>query len=113
MALRDVTHGTGELLKQWADGNQTDAHDLFLKILLQAFNLALHLKKYPSAFGFQLLDHATEAALGNGNLPREIQHLIELLDVDAKSPVPGSARWHRIRNRRRGGPVVITLGRWR
>jgi hypothetical protein len=89
VALGNIPHRAGELLKQRPHRNQADPHHLFLQVLLQVLGFAMQFEKSASRIGLEFLDRAPQTTLGNGNLAGEVEHAIEFLDVDAKSAVPG------------------------
>src|SRR5579871_1387733 len=88
VVLRNIANGTCELLKQRSHWNEAHSHDLFLQVLLQTFNLAMHFEDLAPGLSSEILDHASQTPLGNGDLSRQVQHVIQFVGVDSERAVP-------------------------
>jgi hypothetical protein len=85
-----VPHGSDKLAKQRTHGDHANAHYFTLQVHVQPLGLAMHLQESASLVGTEFFDHSPQAPLRNHNLPSQVQHVVELVDIGAQRAMTSS-----------------------
>ena len=89
VALRQVPHGTHELPKQRSHRDHAYAHHFTLQVHVQALGFAMHFEDGAPMLGAKFLDHLAQSALSNHDLPGQVQHVVEFVDIGAQGAGTG------------------------